>query len=111
MDEIWKIVLVSGFFSGLFAVITALIVGLWYGNELHRAKMAGISPLGVQKRLEKAERMDAALLRVGQLMQAEPKPEWGTVIKTIAAEYPDVAMDLAKKGFKYVQKDLKSLSV
>lgn len=55
------------------------------------------SPMGVNARQEKAERMAEAVGKALVLLKTEnAKPE--DVLKQIASEYPDVAIDVAKKS-------------
>lgn len=85
--------------SGLFAVITTVALGWWYGERLLSLKMGGLSPKGVAERVNRAERQEAAMIEFAQGMQVQgAKPE--DVLKAVGLKYPDVAMQLIKKGMK-----------
>lgn len=56
---------------------------------------------GLNARKDKAERMQGMMLEFANAMQApDAKPQ--EIIKLIATKYPDIAMDLVKKGMKMV---------
>lgn len=76
---------VGGFFGGLAFQV-------FYHKSLIRAQS---SQRGVDARVEKAERMNAAVVEAAQLLQEGKKPD--EILKALVPKYPDVAMDLVKK--------------
>lgn len=67
-------------------------------ESLKALKQKEWSAQGYTAKREKSERQSAMMLEFAQAMQSGAKIE--DVIKTIGAKYPDIAMDLVKKGLK-----------
>ena len=68
-------------------------------EELYSHQQKERNTKGLAVKQEKAERMQAAMLDFAQAMQAEGADK-NAVIKAMALKYPDIAMDLIKKGLK-----------
>lgn len=91
------------FFAGLFAGgVGGWLVREWIelriSKEAERQRLASISGKGVAARQEAESRMEAAMLKIAVGMKEGKDVQ--TLLKETAAEYPDVALRLAKKvGF------------
>jgi predicted RNase H-like nuclease (RuvC/YqgF family) len=55
--------------------------------------------LGIKAKQEKTERMQSAILEFATAMK-EPNAKVEEVAKSLFSKYPDLGMDLLKKGFK-----------
>ena len=89
----WAIIVVfSGFFSALFGLIGAVIVGLWYDSKLKSAVHTVYGNNGVQARTEKKARLAEVFQRAAELYAV--KTPTGEMIKTVVLEYPDVALEI-----------------
>lgn len=55
--------------------------------------------MGLQAKRDKAERQAAMMLEFAELAK-QPNANVQEVIKVVAAKYPDLALDLVKKGLK-----------
>jgi len=91
---------IAGFFGGTivsYLYSRASIASL--EAQIVSMRMRAQQPDAVQARKDKAERMSSAMTEVLIGIKAEgAKPE--EVIKAVAAKYPDVALDVVKKGMK-----------
>lgn len=68
-------------------------------EELYSYQQKERNTKGLGVKQEKAERMQSLMLEVAAAMQ-QPNANPSEIIKAMAAKYPDVAMDLVKKGMK-----------
>lgn len=99
------IVVISAFLSGVFGLIFA------YGTlfirdyrltkmekEVERLGMVQNGASGQQRKAEKAERMQTAMVEVAAIMKNPEIPDKQKAIMELALKYPDIALDLVKKG-------------
>jgi len=91
---------ISAFVCVLAALITHTIRNRDV-NDIYR-KMESLEMLirgnlGNQARAAKAERMEAAMLEAGQIMQNVDIVDKKAELIKLAGKYPDIAMQLAKK--------------
>lgn len=78
------------------ALIGGFLGGLAFQVIYHKSLIRGeASKRGVDARVEKAARMNAAVIEAAQMLQEGKKPE--EILKALIPKYPDVAMDLVKK--------------
>jgi len=64
-------------------------------------KNAANNRIGIEARRDKAERMSGMMLEFATAMK-EPNADIKAVMQTMATKYPDIAMELVKKGMKLV---------
>lgn len=69
------------------------------GEHLYSYQQKERNAKGLMVQKEKAERQQSLMLEFAQLMQ-QPNPDVKQVLQSMASKYPDVAMDLVKKGLK-----------
>jgi len=102
----WVLIgLISAVFCATFSVIGAYATLLFRDYRVSRLEntveklVAGqYSVMGNQKKVEKAERMQTAMLEVAAIMKnAEITDKQGAIMQ-LAMKYPDIALDLIKKG-------------
>ena len=67
--------------------------------ELYANKQREYGNAGNQAKREKAERMQGMIIEFAAAMK-KPDAKIDEVVKGIATNYPDIAMDLVKKGMK-----------
>lgn len=68
-------------------------------EEIRNFQMERRGIKGNLAKADKAERMQSLMLEVAQAMQA-PNANIQDILKGLALKYPDIAMDLVKKGMK-----------
>lgn len=97
------------FCSGLFSLLWVFVVSYFntnnVNNRLSRLE-ADISSLegrtngreGAIRKAEKAERMQTAMVEVAAIMKNPEIPDKQKAIMELALKYPDIALDLVKKG-------------
>lgn len=67
-------------------------------NAVDSIQMTEKSAKGVSARAEKAERMQTAMVEVAAIMKNPEIPDKQGAIMQLALKYPDIALDLVKKG-------------
>jgi len=67
-------------------------------EELYSYQQKERNTKGIQVKQEKAERMQAVMLEFAAAMKAGRPPQ--EILQELASKYPDVAMELVKKGIK-----------
>jgi hypothetical protein len=105
MVDLWLIIgfLAAGIVVFIGSAIGGFIFRMMSETHLERrvASLEGkiISGLGVERRQEKSERMQAAMAEALAIMKDEniPKEQKTQALLKVAAAYPDVALDLLKK--------------
>ena len=93
--DVW---LLSGAAVLIFAgaLVGGFIAGIIFQIFYHKSLVRGeASKRGIEAKVEKTERMNAALVEAAQLLQDGKKPE--EIVKLLLPKYPDVALDLVKK--------------
>jgi hypothetical protein len=99
------IVVICGLLSGIFGAVFAYAT-VWLRDyrvarlekEVERLTMCDNSTKGNAARAQKAERMQAAMLEVGAIMNDAAVTDKQAAIMKLAMKYPDLALDLVKKG-------------
>jgi hypothetical protein len=110
LTELALILAINAIFTAIVGVIVGLAVSYFRDNTLDRKinNLAGDmdslvdsinGKQGVTARREKSERQQSAMLEFATLMQ-QPNAKIDEVLKAVGGKYPDVAMDLMKKGLK-----------
>lgn len=102
--EDWVIIgVLCAFFSMIFSVVCAICTQFIRDFRVARLErqvesltMANHQEKAVEKRNAKSERQAEALAKVAALVQSGKSPM--DAIKEVAMSYPDVAMELMKKG-------------
>jgi predicted SPOUT superfamily RNA methylase MTH1 len=85
----------DGYYSKRVSRLEELIADQDEIIESYRNKEKSVK--GHLVKQEKAERMQSAMLEFAVAMK-EPNANITEILKSMAAKYPDIAMDLAKKG-------------
>lgn len=94
------VALIGSAVGGFIAVM--VVQGYGYANlagKMQRIENKMASGLGIEVKAEKASRLQEAMVKVMAVMKDEnvPKEEKSKALMSVAAEYPDVALDLVKK--------------
>jgi len=102
----WVLIVgICAVFSGIFSIFLGLIMGYVRDfrvtkleDAVESIRMGEYSAKGNAKRAEKAERTQQAMLEVAAIMKdPETKDKQGAIMN-LAMKYPDIALDLIKKG-------------
>lgn len=105
LNDLVLIGLVSVTISAIIGVLIAWIARGIRERDVGRLEMRVESlemsrkgDLGNSKRAEKAERMQMAMVEVAAIMKNPEIADKQGAIMQLAMKYPDIAMDLLKKG-------------
>lgn len=110
MDLSGFVVVGGALLSGGIAGFVGGLVSGWFSNygqhvriqsteqQIQQLNNKIVSPKGVEVRQQKAEKMQEALTKALLLHKEGKTPE--EILRILGPEYPDVIMDMVKKGLK-----------
>lgn len=99
------IVAICAVFSGIFCLFSGLMMSYVRDYRITKLedavesiRMGENSARGNAKRAEKAERMQQAMVEAASIMKNDEIKDKQAAVLNLALKYPDIAMDLVKKG-------------